>query len=73
MAGYYKKWYKKCDKVLSFILAYFSIFAFAVFVYLVNVNMPVAYLVFFTNLAIIYVAWAYTYPYDCRTVCEEKK
>jgi len=69
----YRRLYKKCDKVLSVILAYFSIFTFAVFVYLVNVNMPVSFLVFFTNLAIIYVAWAYTYNDKCKVVCEKNK
>jgi hypothetical protein len=66
-------WYKKCDKVLSIILGYMTIFTFTIFVYFVNVNMPVAYLVFFTNLAIIYVAWAYTYNDNCKVVCEKDK
>ena len=66
-------WYKKCDKVLSIILVYMGMFTFAIFTYLVNINMPIAYLVFFTNLAIIYIAWAYTDANECKTVCEKNK
>ena len=65
--------YNRCDKVLSIVLAYFSMFTFAVFVYLLNVNMPIAFLVYFGNLAVIYVSWAYTYNEKCKVVCEKNK